>query len=247
MDAVAALTLEALSAYGTESLLGYAASLRAACGSAPPPFGESWYGDKYRAVSADPHWLAASLVGNAQVEGDGARKLWNLAGRTEDANIAGQIRVHAIDESRHARLYVAMLDLVFPDAVGEELRPAVGALSPGYTIKDRPAEAEHSPIEWVRDEIIQMNLGEIRTRIHQLLLRPVLKAWCPESERPRLHKVLDSLLQDETLHIQYTARLIDQMVQEGAGAFVRQTMVKRLAEFNDITLTEVGAQRFVGE
>jgi hypothetical protein len=247
VDTVAALTLDALSAHGTESLSGYAACLRAACLAVPPPFGEDWYGDKYRAVSEDPQWLAASLVANAQVEGDGARKLWNLVSRTGDGNIAAQVRVHAVDESRHARLYIAMLDIAFPDAVSEELRPALSALSPGYTVKDRPTGMEQSPIEWVHDEIIQMNLGEIRTRIHQLLLRPVLRAWCAEPARPRLQRVLDSLLRDETLHIQYTARLIEQMIQEGAGDFVRQTMAKRLAEFNDITLTEVGLQRFVGE
>jgi uncharacterized ferritin-like protein (DUF455 family) len=96
------------------------------------------------------------------------------------------------------------------------------------------------------DELSQMNIGEIRTRIHQLLMRPVIRAYCRETMRPRLQRVLDRLLNDETRHIKYTARLIDRLSsgREQAAISVFST---RLAEFNEITLREVGQAQFIGE
>jgi hypothetical protein len=93
--------------------------------------------------------------------------------------------------------------------------------------------------------LIQMNIGEIRTRIHQLLLRPVITTHCPPEGRAKLQRVLDSLLGDETRHIEYTARLIEKAMKESAG-FVRRTMRQRLDEFNQITLEEVGELSFEG-
>ncbi|AUX46377.1 hypothetical protein SOCE26_078980 [Sorangium cellulosum] len=247
MTTVAELTLAALEQHGTEPLPAYAATLRASCAEHVPPFGMAWYGDKYREVASDPAWLASSLIANAQKEGEGSRGLWQLAGRTSDADTSDQIRLHAIDESRHANMYLAMLDLVFPDAVGSDLQPALDELSPRYTKKYRPLRTESASVEHVLDELIQMNLGEIRTRIHQLLLRPMITAHCVGERREKLTGVLDSLILDETRHIEYTARLIERASVTGLADFVRRTMAARLREFNDITLVEVGEAQFVGE
>jgi hypothetical protein len=241
------LTLAALLESGEGEMPLYAAALVAACEADPPPFGLAWYGDKYRAVASDPQWMAFSLVANAEKEGQGSRKLWQLAGHSEDPDVADLVRRHAVDESRHAMLYIAMLELVFPDALSHELRSLCRALSPGYGPRDVPPVLPRSPREEVLDEIIQMNIGEIRTRIHQLLLRPVLTSYCPAARRPKLANVLDSLLRDETRHIAYTARLIEKAARAGFGAFVSTTLARRVHDFNEITLSEVGESRFVGE
>ncbi len=246
MNAVSELTIEALNKSGKESLEKYAGSLRAACELYPPPFGMAWYGEKYRQVACDPMWLANSLIANAAKEGEGSQKLWKLAGRTGDSSVVEKIRCHAIDESRHARLYIAMLNIAFPDAVEGELHSNLYDLSPGYTAKDSPKVMPPAPNASVLDELIQMNIGEIRTRIHQLLLRPVILAHCPLDGRGRLKRVLSSLLNDETRHIEYTARLIEQAAAQGSADFVYQTMRDRLAEFNQITLDEVGELNFDG-
>jgi len=204
----------------------------------------AWYGEKYRNVAADPNWLALSLIANAAKEGEGAQKLWRLVARTEDQEVAEQIRMHAVDEARHARLYIVLLETAFPEAVSEELRPSLLALSPGYSPKDRPTTSQPVAENYVLDELIQMNIGEIRTRIHQLLLRPVLTVYCPSDRRGKLQKILDSLLDDETRHIEYTARLIERGCNRGFGDFVYHTMAKRLDEFNHITLREVGELTF---
>jgi len=244
MDAVASLTLHALSEGRGNPLGGYGRLLRAACAKAPPPYGEAWYGEKYRAVGRDPSWLAQSLIANAQKEGDGSRKLWILASRARDARIAEKVRIHAIDESRHAALYLRMLDITFPGAVGDDLRPMLNEIPPGYTVQQRPAVLPEEPEDEVLDELIQMNIGEIRTRIHQLLLRPVITAHCARNERAKLERILDSILWDETKHIRYTAELIEAAIGAGEMTFVRSTLRQRLEEFNEITLREVQGPDF---
>lgn len=241
MSVVVSLTLNALRARGSGPLKGYARSLGAACASFPPPFGMAWYGKRFRDLVIDPNWLALALVGNAEKEGEGSRLLWRLAGRTADPDVADQIRWHAIDESRHARMYIAMLETAFPGAIPDELRPSLKAFSPGYGLRDRPPVLPPAPAERVLDELIQMNLGEIRTRIHQLLLGPVIRVYCPPARRRRLARILDSLMDDETRHIEYTARLIERAIARGDGEFVYRTMARRLNQFNKITLAEVGA------
>lgn len=246
-NAVASLTTQALKGLG-RNYEQYADALVTSCERHPPPFGEAWYGERYRELSADPGWFAHSLVANAQKEGDGARKLWELAGRTPDPHIAEAVRLHAIDESRHAMLYLAMLELVFEDSVPEDAREALDSISPRYRSTDCPTPTPPSDFAVVLDEIIQMNIGEIRTRIHQLLLQPVIKVYCAPTKQTRLKATLDSLLDDETRHIDYTASIIDRaMTQQYRVDWIRSVFASRVAEFNEITLAEVGVDQFTGE
>jgi hypothetical protein len=247
MSAVVALTRGAIAERNAGALDGYIESLRAACDGSPPPFGMRWYGERYRSLATDRDWLAASLVANAKKEGEGSRDLWALAGRTEHRAVAEQIRRHAIDESRHVLLYLSILELVFPEAVSADARPVLREeLSPGYTVRDPcPTASLATPCE-VLDCVVQINLGEIRTRINQLLLTPVITAWCPVGRRRTLSGLLASLMRDETRHIRYTADLIDQAITEADGDFVRAVMAQRLDEFNHITLREVGARNYIG-
>ncbi len=247
MAFVAEDAIQALRANGTEALPVYESALRAACAAHPPPFGQAWYGDRYREVASDPAWLAASLVANAEKEGEGARKLWVLAGRASDSEVAEAIRRHAIDESRHAMMYIAMCEMVFPDALAGEIEEHAKSLSPRYASGDHPPSLTKAPPELILDDLIQMNIGEIRTRIHQLLLRPMIVAHCPEDRQHRLIRVLDSLLDDETRHVQYTARLIEKAAQGGRAESIRTMLAARLNDFNAITLDETAAEQFVGE
>jgi hypothetical protein len=244
MNTVAELTITAL---GRADLENYSSALISACDTHQPPFGMAWYGDQYRNYAKDPYWLATSLVANAEVEGDGARKLWNIAGSAGTDSDARMIQQHAVDEARHAKLYLHMLNTVFPGAMGPDLELASKAMSPAMSMAE--ALPSKSPVSQVRllDDLVQMNIGEIRTRIHQQLLRPVILAHCPLTNRQKIERALDALLKDETRHIAYTAELIEHHYNNGYGEFVRLTMAKRLAQFNEITLNEVGALIFDGE
>ncbi len=231
--------LDAMKSGGVEPLPHYAACLREAFEAAPPPFEQAWYGKKFFRLAKDKQWLAVSLVGNSDKEGVGSRSLWRLAGCASDDRIAELVRLHAIDESRHALLYVSLLDMTF--AITPEIKRRLQDRSPRFGKKDRPERAaELQPELRTLDELIQMNIGEIRTRVNQTLFRPALLGYAVEEHREPVGKVMDRLLADETAHIAYTARLLDEVIATGKGNFVRDTMKKRLAQFNDITHNEVG-------
>ncbi len=202
-----------------------------------PPYGQAWYGDLFRTMSYDLEWLARLLIVNAKKEADGSRQLWALSGRIDNPVWREKVRQHAIDESRHAKFYIAMLELAFPDAASGEQFRKLRAISPGYKSSDpSPAGSSTSDISLL-DEIIQMNIGEVRTLINQMLMRPVLDVIAPAENRRKLLALIDELGEDELAHVSYTADLIEEMHQVGD---VDQIMLDRLQEFSEITCKEVG-------
>lgn len=246
MNIVAELTVKALRAHGGAEWPHYRDGLITACRKAPPPFGTREYGDIYRDAARDPRWMVHSLVQNAEGEGEGARHLWDLAACTPDARVSAQVKAHAIDESRHSRAYVAMLDLAFPGVIDDESRAQLVALSPAYTqrspLEPREGSPYASPINL--DDLIQMNIAEIRTLVHHLLQRPVLLADCAPEQGRRLAHVLDSLRRDEIGHIAYTAALIEESARRGKAGVVKRLMQERMSDFNAITNQDLGRNVF---
>ena len=100
----------------------YLEAVRESVAAEPPPFGTEAYANVYRDLSADDRWLTISLISNAQREGQGAGDLWSLAACAVDGEEQQLVKRHAVDESRHALIYLAILDLVFPDAVDPTFR-----------------------------------------------------------------------------------------------------------------------------
>ena len=223
------------------SLPAYRRALVHACAATPPLFGRKAYADLYRKGARDPGWVALSLATNAEGEGDGAQRLWDMAACTRDAKVAEQIRQHAIDEARHSRAYVTLLGLIFPGAVDDELLAQLKTLSPGFTRKSPLRARKRSPYARPAtvDELIQMNLAEMRTRIQHLFQRPVLMSYCRRERRARVRRILDSLLYDETRHIAYTARLIERSAQALGASPVMRLMKERLRDFNELTADEI--------
>jgi hypothetical protein len=244
MNVVARMTVTALAEHGVPALPAYRRALLRACGESPPPFGRKQYAKLYRDSARDPDWVALSLATNAESEGNGAEHLWDMAACTPDAELARQIQRHAIDEARHSRGYVTLLGLVFPGSIDEELRGQLNTLSPGYTQATPLSAKKGSPYAQPAtvDELIQMNIAEIRTRIQHLFQRPVLLAYCPAQHRGRVQRILDSLLLDETRHIAYTACLIERAARESGAEPVMDLMRERVRDFNDITDHEIAAR-----
>jgi hypothetical protein len=224
----------------------YRDALIAACRKAPPPFGTKAYGKIYRDVARDPGWMALSLIQNAQGEGEGSGHLWDLAASTPDVRVAAQIKAHAIDESRHAKAYVAMLNLTFPDVVDNELHTQLMSLSPGYNQRSRlkPLEGSAYASAVTLDDLIQMNIAEIRTLVHHLLQRPIVLRYCAPERRQRLARLHDRLRLDEARHIGYTAALIEEYAQRGDDGVVTRLMQERMSDFNAITNEDLGRGAF---
>jgi tRNA isopentenyl-2-thiomethyl-A-37 hydroxylase MiaE len=247
MNIVAAITLEALGADVTANLARYCSALEIACDASPPPFGTRRYGDIYRTVAADPYWLSASLVTNAEREAEGATRLGSLAACTQDAEVSALVKQHAIDESRHARWYLALLGIAFPEAVDETLRPHLEMISPRYCASMVPEPIDGSAFAHAvtLDDLVQMNIAEIRTTINQRLQRPMLIAHCPSERRDKLVTLLNALLQDEIRHVAYSARLIERFAkQDDGGGCLVDLMSLRVFDFNEITNEEVEQKVF---
>lgn len=246
MNIAAELTLEALRTQYRAAGPHYRDALITACRKAPPPFGTKNYEKIYRDVAKDPNWMVVSLIQNAEGEGEGSGHLWDLAACTPDVRVAAQVKAHAIDESRHAKAYLAMLDLSFPDVVNNEFRAQLTSLSPGYTQQSPLEPHVGSPYASAvtLDDLIQMNIAEIRTLVHHLLQRPMLLAYCAPERRHRLALLHDRLRFDEARHIGYTAALIEEFAQRGKAGAVKRLMQERMSDFNAITNEDLGRGAF---
>ena len=211
----------------------------------PPPFGTDAYADIYCEASQDGQWMAVSLITNAEREGDGAKRLWSLGACSDDENEQQQLKRHAVDESRHALAYLALLDLTFPDATSPAFRKELNALSPGFSMDQPLCAVEGSPYAKLPsiDDFVQMNIAEIRTALHHLMQRPALATHCPPDNRSRARSIQQSLLQDELYHVAYTAALIERRAQSGR-LNLAELFTRRFHDFNLITLEELGDRRF---
>jgi hypothetical protein len=229
-----------------EECTQYFAALDRAVQEEPPPFGTKAYSDIYRGASANGQWMAMSLITNAEREGDGATRLWSLAACSVNVEERQLLKRHAIDESRHALAYLALLDLCFPNAVTPAFRSELNGLSPHYSIRQQPLPVEGSPYARTPsiDDFMQMNIAEIRTTIHHLMQRLALAAHCPPQNRRRATRILDSLLRDELSHVAYTAVLIEQKASHADPDEVQDQFCKRLHDFNRITNEELGQMIF---
>lgn len=247
MNVVAEMTLSALAEHGVRRVPGYRRALVAGCNALAPPFGKQDYIDLYRKNALDPDWVAVSLIASSVGEGKGACHLWDMAACTRDSNVSSQIKEHAIDEARHSRAYLKLLEIVFPEVLDEQLGAKAHELVPNLNKTTLLTARDGAPfaISATVDELIQMNIGEIRTRIHQFIQRPVLLAYCPPHQRRRVKRILDSLLLDETRHIAYTAQLIENAAQESGDELVIDLMHERLRDFNEITDDEIAGKTFV--
>lgn len=242
-DRVSMIAREAVSQYtAVDDCSGYFEALDFALKNEPPPFDSEAYATIYRESSVDPRWMATSLVTNAEMEGDGARRLWSLATFCSDDDEKLMLKQHAVDESRHSLMYLAFLDLAFPNAVTPEFGLELRQLSPGFTMQKTLYPIKGSP--YARpptiDDFLQMNIAEIRTTIHHIMQRRAINVHCPQKNMPKVNKILNALLTDELAHVGYTAMLIDRVAKVRGDDWVKKLFAKRFRDFNKITIEELG-------
>src|SRR6202044_2330222 len=104
-------------------------------------------------------------IANAEREGDGATRLWALASHAPTTDQHLLLKAHAIDESRHALYYLALLEIAFPNMTDRQFRKELRGLSPQYSMRMEPLAAPGSPYAKPPpiDDYIQMNIAELRT------------------------------------------------------------------------------------
>jgi uncharacterized ferritin-like protein (DUF455 family) len=88
------------------------------------------------------------------------------------------------------------------------------------------------------DHLVQMNMGEIRTRVHVALMAPILNALAADADREQVVRILNTLLSDEVRHIAYTARFIEKWSAGSTATAVAALYSRRLRDFNQVTIDQ---------
>ncbi|AOX03334.1 hypothetical protein BJP34_31325 [Moorena producens PAL-8-15-08-1] len=74
----------------------------------------AWGGDLYRQCARNREWFANSLIINAREEGKGSQEAWQLSQCIQNQELTRLGRNHSIDESRHSKMFVPLLNILFP-------------------------------------------------------------------------------------------------------------------------------------
>jgi len=90
--------------------------------------------------------------------------------------------------------------------------------------------------ETLIDYVVQLNIVEIRTRLHLHFLAPVYYACAPPNARIKVESILRSLARDEASHVSYTAGLIDSWAQTGDRKKLAELYSLRLSDYNEHTI-----------
>lgn len=192
----------------------------------------------WKCVTTVPGYVQSVIIANSVAESDGSRGLHDLWTRVRGSELEDGIRNHFQDESRHARLFLHLTDLAFP----EFLQPTEMADRKARLFNSQAASKEKSEaaasVEYVIDNMVQMNIGEIRTRAHMFMIGPVLTALAPRGNKERVDGILSGLVYDEVTHIGYTAVLMEQMCQDGHKKLIADFYKRRLRDFNVYTIEQ---------
>jgi hypothetical protein len=250
MGTLPSLVVSSFQAIGAPECPTYEAILEHAVATAPPPFAINSFGRRYFQLATQADWFANSLVANAALEGYGAQQIWKFSNRIANDSYAQAVRKHALDESRHSTIFVAMLNMVFPGAViDQQTEDELQAMQPRFALKAPPivksSDAELCEGEVLLNELIQVHITEIRALVLQHLLRSMLLAYAKPPYEHRLERMSSQLIRDEARHIEYTARIFEREAQSGAREFLFDTFTERLRNFNHLTLIELEREEVV--
>jgi hypothetical protein len=208
-----------------------------------PVFTRQRYSDFFfHCASIVPGWLARVVMANADAESHGSEKLHYLwRGSVDNEIVATDVLEHSKDEAGHSRIFVSLVQEIFPNAYAEAIladkRKSMFRIDKAALEADRFRLAEDHLI----DHLVQMNMGEIRTRIHMQLLSPVLFAFTPLDTREHVSDTLHRLVTDEVRHINYTAQFIEAWCETGDHTRICDLYARRLRDFHEVTIEQTQA------
>ncbi len=235
--------LSDLRAFADDELPHYSDCLRHAFAETEPVFVRDRYGEFFwHCATTVPGWLGGVVLANAHAESDGSAKLlrlWKVI-RAND-RVATEVLAHARDEAGHSRLFVELARKTFPDtitrAAARAAKHSLTRIDPILLTKSATSVDEGTVI----DHLIQMNIGEIRTRAHMHLLGPAIFAAASDTARSWVEITLERLAGDEVRHIGYTARLMETWCGDGQKRRIAGLYRTRLREFHALTVHQTEA------
>lgn len=226
--------------YTDHELPNYTDILERACALCDPIFVKDRYAEFFwNCASTVPGWLPQVVLANAETESDGSAKLLSIWRQINyNTEVESKILAHAKDEARHSRLFVLLVGLAFPkllsSSVIDKLKSSMNKIE-RLQYKD---ERSYISEDVIMDDLIQINIGEIRTRLHMNLLAPAIYAFTPHENKRIVRRVLESLAGDEVRHIGYTAQLMEQWAHSGDADRIAHLYNERLAEFQIVTIRQ---------
>jgi hypothetical protein len=232
--------LSSLREYVDDDLPHYTDSLRGAFLETEPVFTRTQYAEFFwHCASTVPGWLPQVVLANADAESQGSAKLLSMWKCIQSNDfVADQVMDHAKDESRHSRIFLRMTGYAFPNIVPDPVLNALSSTLPDVRNKTHLKGGQAFSDNVILDQLIQMNIGEIRTRLHMFLLAPIILAFTPQESRRTVRRLLRGLVQDEVRHIGYTARLVETWAETGNRDLIHSLYAARIHDFHKLTVDE---------
>ncbi|MDF1662302.1 MAG: ferritin-like domain-containing protein [Planctomycetota bacterium] len=236
---VASITLEALNI--GDALPYFQRALNHALTKHPPPYSYNNFASNYRQLAKKPAWFAGLLMSDADLEGYSAKQLWAYSDSLADPDFAHEMRRHARDEGRHARMFGGLLFTLFPHLAAEENREKLQAMAPKLVDSKAPERktTRAVPIEESLNSAILINLHEIKALILEQLLTPTLAAYAEASDRRSVTQIAQRLIQDEVEHIRYTAEYIEKAANSGYQEYIMEAVSDFQRTLNQVTLGDL--------
>lgn len=194
----------------------YLRLLRQACIEDPPPYGESGYADGFVTLSDNSEWFASLLLSYAEEEAIGAERLIRLSRTVEKLlpRAKSFVMKHAQDETRHVLVFLKVLRALFPQfRVSPEAREA---LERRHSNLMQPQSLGGEFRGDLLSEFSQINIGEVKNRVHLSMLRDQALKHCCASNLKEVEFLTSSLIKDEVNHIVYTGTVL-QFIASSCG------------------------------
>jgi len=217
----------------------YSEALTNAFDEVDPLFVRKQYADFFWHCSKTvPGWLPNVVLASAAKENEGSMallSLWQSMRNIEDAE--HWVLFHAKDESRHSRVFIRLVELTFPNFFQPAEVAAVQKSLHRITEHDlqKKDQLEH---DILMDYLMQINMGEIRTRIHMHLLAPLFYNLAPRENQYQVGKILEGLENDEVRHIAYTVNILEDWAGDGNLERLRDIYHQRTSFFHRRTIRE---------
>jgi hypothetical protein len=224
--------------YVQHDLPFYSNSLRKAFLTIDPVFIKDSYARFFfHCASTVPGWIQRVILANGKGESEGSESLLTLwQSITYNDFVAGEVMAHAKDESRHSRMFINLTQLAFPHFMTAEGLHQYASTLPDVRTMKHIKGITAIPENHLIDHLVQMNIGEIRTRLHMHLFAPIIWFLTPEESKPSVQNQLQVLAADEMRHIGYTARLMETWAEDGNAELIEKLYLGRLNTFNKITV-----------
>ncbi|WP_297934706.1 hypothetical protein [uncultured Brevundimonas sp.] len=146
---------------------------------------------------ATPAWLTLHFSEQAVREAVGASALKLVASRLPEGNVRDLIEQHAIDESRHQKIFRRLSELHGGCDLHED--------STEMTVREEETLAviNHADFHFP-NFIVDTHISEVNSLCHLTFIRgELIKSGADDAVR----KAISSLISDEKYHVLYTARM----------------------------------------